>query len=296
MTIRGNVIEAVRGETVIDEVLGAGDSSQPFNSYTLKKKPLTWIEDASQADGRRPELTVQVDGVAWHRVDTFFGRRADERIYTVTLDPDGGSRITFGDGQRGARPSSGVANIRADYRFGAGAAKPPPGSINQIAKQVKRLSSVSGPLPAVGGADAETAQELRSSAPARALTLGRAVSIDDFEALSRSAAGVINAASAWAWDERRQRVVVKLWVIFDGGDGSADLAAWLSAQAAPDLPIVVEQAGVAPATTLAVTLSFIDGHDPHVVRTACRLALFDVRTGVLAAPYSESAASCSAAW
>ena len=72
---------------------------------------------------------------------------------------------------------SGAGNIRADYRYGAGAAKPPAGSIWSIAKPTKGLLSVIGPVPARGGADAETADELRTSAPASALTLGRAVSL-----------------------------------------------------------------------------------------------------------------------
>ncbi len=283
VSLRGNVVEAVRGETVIDEGLGSGDAGKAFNSFTLKKKPLAWVEDASQSDGRRPELTVKVDGLAWQRVDSFYGRAPEERIYTLGLEPDGGTRITFGDGRRGARPPSGVNNIRADYRFGAGAAKPPPGSIKQIAGRVKGLAAVSGPLPARGGADAEGAEELRETAPGSALTLGRAVSLADFEALARTYAGIINVASAWAWDERRQRAAVKLWIIADGGDPSVELAAWLSARAAPDLEIAVEEAAAAPFTSLSITLAFTEGHDPDVVRAAAEAALFDAKTGLLAA-------------
>jgi hypothetical protein len=147
---------------------------------------------------------------------------------------------------------------------------------------VKGLASVSGPRPARGGADAEPAEELRQSAPAGALTLGRAVSLADFEALARSYAGVVNAASAWAWDERRQRAAVKLWIIADGGDPSAGLAVWLAARAAPDLEIAVEEAGTAPFTTLSITLSYAEGYDPNLVRTQARSALFDRETGPLA--------------
>ena len=44
----GNVAEAIRGETVIDEALGSADAALPFNRFTLRKKPLVWREDASQ--------------------------------------------------------------------------------------------------------------------------------------------------------------------------------------------------------------------------------------------------------
>ena len=249
VSLYGNVAEAVRGETVVGEVLGSGDAAQPFNSFTLKKKPLTWVEDSAQPDGRRPELTVRVDNIIWDRVDTFFGRGPDERIYIVRQDGEGAATITFGDGKSGARVPTGTQNVQADYRFGAGAAKPPPGTVNQIAVPVRGLASVRAPLPAVGGADAETAEELRTEAPKSALTLGRAVSLADFEALARGYPGVLNVSAGWGWDSRRQRAAVKLWIIADGGDPGADLVNWLAAQAAIGLSISVEAAGDAPFST-----------------------------------------------
>ena len=140
----GNVAEAIRGETVIDEALGSADAAVPFNRFTLRKKPLVWREDASQP-GRRPDLTVRVGGLIWIRADTFFGRSPTEEIYVVRQEADGSATVTFGDGARGARPPTGVNNIRADYRFGAGAAKPPPGTIDQIVQRVKGLAGVRGP-------------------------------------------------------------------------------------------------------------------------------------------------------
>ena len=59
---------------------------------------------------------------------------------------------------------------------------------------------------------------MRVAAPRSALTLGRAVSLDDFEALARGFPGVVNAAAAWAFDGRLQRATVKVWIISDGGD------------------------------------------------------------------------------
>ena len=282
IALYGNVVEAVRGETVIDEVLGSGNAAMPFNRFTLKKHPLTWVEDASQADGRRPELTVGVDNIEWQRVDSFFGRESDERIYVVRQEPDGGATVEFGDGLRGQRVPTGVDNVRADYRYGAGAAKPPAGSINQIAVPVPGLATVRGPLPATGGADPETPDELRETAPAGALTLGRAVSLADLQALAQSFPGVLNAAAEWAWDERRQRAAAKLWIIADGGDPSDELANWVAAQALPDLAIVVEEAGTAASTTLAITLEIEAGHHPEMVRAAALQALFDPKTGLLA--------------
>jgi len=278
----GNVIAVVRGETVTDEVLGSGNAAKPFNKFTLKKKPLTWISDAAQTDGRRPELTVRVDNVEWQRVDTFFKAKSTDRVYIVRQDEQGEATITFGDGVRGARVPTGVNNIRATYRYGAGAAKPPPGTINQIAVPVKGLASVHGPLPASGGANAETATELRIQGPRCTLTLGRAVSVADFEAMARTYPGVVNATAGWNWDARRQRAAVTLWIIASGADPSSELAAWLTARAALGLTITVQEARPADQNTMAITLKIKAGHNPDTVRSAARAALFNQKTGLLA--------------
>ena len=279
--LHGNVVQAVRGETVLDEVLGSGNSAQPHQSFTLRKTPLAWVEDASLPEGRRPELSVRIGGVEWARVATFFGQPPEAQIYTVSLEPDGGTRVAFGDGLRGARLPSGVDNIRASYRFGAGSAKPPPGAIQSIARPTEGLLSVIGPLPATGGADAESAEELRQTAPSSTLTLGRAVSLQDFKAMAKGYAGILNAAAAWAWDAKRQRATVRLWIIADSGDPSPALKSYLQARAAPDLTVSPELAGTANATTLAITLDYAPAHDPAQVRIAVNEALFDATNGLL---------------
>ena len=276
----GNVVEAVRGERVVDEVLGSGNASKPSLSLKLKKKPLGWIEDASHPLGRRPQLTVRVDGQAWTWVDSLFGHTPDERIYRLRLDARGETWVEFGFG-RGALPPTGRDNIRAEYRFGAGAAKPPAGGIDQIALPVRGLKSVRSPLAAFGGADAEGPEELRERAPASALTLSRAVSLADFEAMARGYAGIVNAASAWSWDEQRQRAGVKLWVISDGGDPSLELRNYLAARALPGLSISVVAAVPAAIAGLQIALCLAEGHAPDAVLGAARLALFDDATGLL---------------
>jgi hypothetical protein len=122
---------------------------------------------------------------------------------------------------------------------------------------------------------------LRIAAPRSALTLGRAVSLDDFEALARGFPGVVNAAAAWAFDGRLQRATVKIWIISDGGDPSADLRASLRANADPQVPIVVTLATAVP-LDLSVSLEISDTADPATVRPAARAALLDPATGLFA--------------
>ncbi len=278
----GNVVEAIRGETVYNEVLGSSDGASPNQAYPLKKKPLAWTEDPSCPDGRRPYLEVAVDGIVWDRVDTLFDAAPDARIYIIRQQPDETSEIVFGDGFNGEIPASGGNNIVANwYRHGAGSAKPPAGFIQQLKKPVTGVSRVRSPLPATGGADADSAAELRDNAPGFALALGRAISIDDFEALSRSYSGILNASASWAWDGRKQRAVATVWIIADQGDPGDELESWLKGMAAPGLGITVKLAVPHAFDTLAIDIAVDAAHDPGEVRNAAHAALFDTDDGVL---------------
>ena len=208
-----NVLHITRGETVKDEVLGNGNPNQPFQSFTLKKSPLTYYRDESVASGVRTTLAVHVNGVKWHERRTFYGAGPNDNVYIVRQDEDEKSTVTFGDGVRGARLPAGVRNVRATYRFGAGAASPPYGGITQIVRGVPGLTRVRNPVAATGGADRETAAELRKAAPASALLLGRCVSLSDFSARVTTIPGVLNSKVELAWDDEKLAAVVKVWYV-----------------------------------------------------------------------------------
>ncbi len=217
----GNVIKATRGESVSGEILGSGDASVSNQTFKLRKKPLTYLHSptAENDQGVASTLQVYVDGVRWGEAPSFFGQSADRQIYIVRQDDEGESFVTFGDGIRGQRLPTGNDNVAAEYRFGAGEASPPEGAVTQIDKPMEGLQSVHNPLPASGGADAESAEEMRLYAPKSILTLGRAVSIQDLEAIALSVPGVRVAQASWHWDGTRQRAVAKIWFIGETGIG-----------------------------------------------------------------------------
>ncbi len=271
----GNVIEAVQGESTIDETLGSGDASRAWNSFTLKNKPLCWREDGAAPGGRRPDLTVRVNGITWQWVPTLFDQKPDAEVYTVRNLPDGGAEVRFGDGRRGVRVPTGTGNIRADYRHGAGAATPPPGSIGQFVDKRRDYKAVYGPLPARGGADPESLAEMRTAAPRSALTMARAVSLADFEALARSFSGIANATAGWTWDGKRQRAAVRLWIIDRSGQPGDLLRDWLKAQAAPDVVIELVPAQPAQISDFSISLDIDPRFDASTVQQAARARLFD---------------------
>ena len=279
--VYGNLIAATRGETVPNEVLGSGDPTQAFQSFKLKKSPLTWLDDPSGFNGRRSTLSVRVNGILWTEVPSFYGTGPQDEVYIIRQNEDNASIVTFGDGATGARLPRGVGNITATYRHGAGAAKPPASSIIQIARAVSGLRQVVNPVAAGGGSDADSVSDLRSNAPTSSLLLGRAVSLADFEALSREFGGVINARASWAWDGRMQRAVVKIWFISDGGSIADALRSYLLGQSDPNVPLEAEEAE-AVEKPLVVDLVVDSSFNSDDVEQGVIDALMDRESGLLA--------------
>ncbi|MBK5305233.1 MAG: baseplate J/gp47 family protein [Frankiaceae bacterium] len=278
----GNVVTAVRGETVTREELGSGDAAQAFQSFTLKKKPLTWVSDAAAGLGRRPQVDVAVDGRYWTWVETLYGTGPEDRVYVLRMAADGTATIQFGDGVTGSRLPSGVANVVAGYRFGAGAAKPPAGSIKQAATAVRDLTRVWSPLSPSGGADAEPADAIRQTAPAAMLSLGRAVSAADYLVLARAFSGVLNAAVAERWDPARLCVTVDVAIIADSGDPSPGLANYLRQRSAPGVPVTVSLASPVVVPRFDVAIAIAEGYVAESVLARVTPALLDADTGLLA--------------
>jgi hypothetical protein len=236
----GNVITAVRGESVLGEVIGAGNAALAHQTFTLAKKPLTYVPAPKSPTGLASTLRVWVDGLEWFEVPTLFGQPATAQVFTVRLDDDEVASVIFGDGTHGSRIATG-ASVVASYRFGAGAAKPPGGSVTQIARPVVGLRSIVGPVGATGGADREPASALRTLAPRSAMLLGRAISIDDMEVAALGVPGVITARAEWQWDGKLQRPVVKVWVVGDSAAPAA-VTSRLRGLSDPSTPIRAEAA------------------------------------------------------
>jgi uncharacterized phage protein gp47/JayE len=192
VVVYANVALATHGETV-SQILGAGDASKAFQRFELKRTPLTYRAAANET-GADSELTVRVGDVAWAERLTMFGAASSERAYTLNTDEQGKTSVVFGDGIRGARLPSGVNNVRASYRQGLGQ----PGNVaaeklTQLITRPLGLKSVSNPVAAQGGTDAEPADQARRTMPLGTRTLGRVVSLLDYEDFAMAFTGVAKA-------------------------------------------------------------------------------------------------------
>jgi hypothetical protein len=275
VTMYGNIVTASRGETVPSEFLGVGDGTVENPSFTLKKKPLTYVPSptAGNETGVVTSLKIWVNGLQWIETPSFFGHASEDQVYTVRQNDDGDSVVTFN-----GRLSTGVP-IVASYRFGAGALAPPAGSIGQIAKAVKGLKSVRNPVAASGGGDAEAPSNLSTNAPKSALLLGRAVSIQDMQVAAANVAGVRAVQAQWRWNTLQQRPVVQIWYI---GDASVQqkILQTLRGLSDPTTPFSVDEA-VPQTVSLSISVETDPRRIAGDVATAVKAALLDKNTGLL---------------
>jgi len=209
LKIYGNVVKATHGETR-EERLGSGDAGLALQSFTLKQPPLTFVA-APTAAGVESTLKVYVDEVEWKETDTLVGLKGRDRRFVTKTDDDGKTTVTFGDGRHGARPPTGIENLRAKYRNGIGKAG------NVLAEQVSLLQTrplgvkgVINPLRASGGADKDNLAQARDNTPLAVMALDRLVSVQDYADFTRTFAGIGKAAARRLSDGRREVVHVTI--------------------------------------------------------------------------------------
>ncbi|MDD3329125.1 MAG: putative baseplate assembly protein [Zoogloea sp.] len=200
VSLNANVALATHGESVANfgaagETLGSGDATQAFQRFTLAQAPLTHVS-AATGSGTRSTLQVRVQGLLWAEVPSLYGRGPDERVYVTRQADDGKTSVIFGDGVNGARLPTGSANVSASYRKGIGSAgRVAAHQLTQLLSRPLGLKAVTNPLAADGGADPQGLEQARRNAPLAILTLGRIVSLQDYEDFAAAFAGIGQATA-----------------------------------------------------------------------------------------------------
>jgi hypothetical protein len=198
LRINANVALATHGEAVVEE-LGSGDARLVFQTFMLRKPPLTHVSAANEL-GRLSSLKVRVDGVLWDEVPALGEAGPEDAVYELRRTNDGKSQIRFGDGLSGRRLPTGTLNVVAEYRSGIGLpGNVPDMAISQLKTRPLGIRSVANPSPAIGAADPETLDNARLNAPGSVKTLGRIVSLTDYEDFARGFAGVGKAQARELW-------------------------------------------------------------------------------------------------
>jgi hypothetical protein len=279
VTVYGNLVEATQGKTEAQVALGDGDARAVFQTFALPKTtlttPLTYLLDTTQAPPQLAQAQVWVDGVEWTRVDSLFGRGPKEHVYIVREDADGKSWVQFGDGKTGSRLRSGRGNVVAVYRTGDSADGPLKADAKpQVDRKLPGFDAAFLLEPVTGGAQPEAADGARVAAPGTMQSLGRIVSLADYEAEALAIPGVLKARAAWVSVDGSP--LVRVTILTDSSaaadaTAAADaLRAAVRARGARRCPLLL-----VPGTRTQVTLHLVVGIDPIRRADDLRVAILE---------------------
>jgi hypothetical protein len=195
-TVNANVGAATAGSPVT-ELLGSGAAATPNQTFTLKQTPLTYTQ-ALTPTGSASSLQVAVNGADWTLVPTLYNQPPQAQVFTTMNLTGGKAQVIFGDGVEGSTLPTGQNNIIATYRVGLGVAgNVGAGSITTLVDRPVGVNGVTNPLPATGGQNAQSVSDIQTNAPMSVQTLGRAVSITDYQNFAATFAGIAEASALW---------------------------------------------------------------------------------------------------
>lgn len=185
----GGTMEALHAEIVTDEVLGIAEGVAGARFALARTPVLGGIAPAVL------EVSSDEGWQEWTRVDSFANSGEHDRHYqldgatgTVCFGPvvrlaEGGVR------HYGAVPQAEATVRMKQYCVGGGSTgNVGPGAIRTLKTSIPFVAGVENLRPARGGTDGETIEEAKTRGPILMRTRSRAVTTEDYEALSAEAA------------------------------------------------------------------------------------------------------------
>lgn len=190
-TLLPNTTFATQTITLRNEVLGSSDASASQRFHTARSPVLAGPQLDVRESGAPSAEEIAAGSsrdvwVRWVEVADFYGSTPQDRHYV--LDHLSGE-VRFGDGVQGRIPPRAVGNVRmARYQTGGGAGgNRAAGTIVQLKTTVPYIDSATNVEASADGAAAETTAALLARAPRSLRHGGRAVALEDYEDLARSA-------------------------------------------------------------------------------------------------------------
>jgi hypothetical protein len=222
---RGNIVLAEHGKTLAAGKNSLSDNDMelmvpPRGRYwpSLKKKEITHsvlYDDAQARQQPAVKALVQDPREALAKVtlqdkndpedEPWSSRRdlldSDEfaHDFVVEIEDDRTARIRFGDGTLGEKPRAG-STLKTVFQVGNGrTGNVGAGTIAHIINTEDGIESVTNPLPARGGIDPESVEEVRLYAPQAFRTQQRAVTAADYAAVAGKHPEVQKAMATLRW-------------------------------------------------------------------------------------------------
>jgi hypothetical protein len=146
-------------------------------------------------------LTGAVNGktTTWTPEPDLLESGESDPVFVVEVESDGTATLRFGDNINGKTPDTGTSFV-ASFRVGNGTAgNVGADSLVYLAAADARIQSCTNPLPATGGTDPETSDQIRRRAPQAFLTQERAITMADYENIAEMNPQVDNAVASLRW-------------------------------------------------------------------------------------------------
>ena len=229
---RGNIVCVDHGRTVVEllpdavptprlrtAVLASGgcepNDSEPVPprySPAVSMTPITqaspWTNDGSASHGTTSRVDRSLPQISlassptnerWDVRRDLLRSNATAPDFVVEVETDGTASLRFGDGSHGRRPAEGTL-FTAHYRVGNGTrGNVGADAIAHIVTNVAGIERVRNPLPATGGVDPETMEDVRRFAPVAFRTQERAVTTDDYARMAERHPSIQRAAARFRW-------------------------------------------------------------------------------------------------
>jgi hypothetical protein len=144
-------------------------------------------------------LTSKLNGTkTWKPQPDLLADSSTDTDFVVEVESDGTARLRFGDDVNGLRPESDSV-FTAAYRVGNGkAGNVGAESLTRFAGD-PRITACTNPMPASGGTDPETSDQIRRRAPQAFMTQERAVTMADYERVTKMNTQVDDAVATLRW-------------------------------------------------------------------------------------------------
>ncbi|MBN2118642.1 MAG: putative baseplate assembly protein [Anaerolineales bacterium] len=230
---RGNIVLADHGQTIPNEAIGkiGADTAGRLVQPVLQNAPLTQQAHAHDRFGElvrddENESVVfdpqapAVSAFQWQIRDTLPAIRLIENAdatrpwrprhdllasnrfdshFTVEVDNNGRAHLRFGDGFHAAMPKP-DSTFEAIYRVGNGTSgNVGTDSIHRVVLPVAGIQAVRNPLPASGGTEPESLEQVRQYAPQAFRVQERAVTAEDYARVTERHPEVQKAAATLRW-------------------------------------------------------------------------------------------------
>ena len=230
---RGNVVLVDHGFTLAPEDLGLVPESRLFlppngsacnrqdpvavprrfrpalkSAPATQVAPLAMTVPASRAlisdpHAALPAITLasqlNADTVRWGPRLDLLNSGPDDPDFVAEVEVDGTAYLRFGDDQHGRRPEPGT-KFSATYRAGSGVAgNVGREAIKHIFLNEQAIIGVRNPMPAQGGIEPESMEDVRQRAPSAFRTQERAVTEADYADVAQRRAGIQRAAATFRW-------------------------------------------------------------------------------------------------